>query len=418
MIRFIWTLIVLAATAASSVQAQALSGAMPSGRMVFTPEEVRIEVGCPSPLLERLTDGIVIPIATICDPKTWKFVQSPTVACKGRTMDVLGVRFQGSDAIVVAEALTLTERYFHVRLLTSLEDAHGPLAQVEEVSRMRWCTDQGSATTAQVVLPQDSCREARQFAAAFDYRAPLSNRILTNGFSFFVRMAGEPPAHFDAQGALDDLRSSFGTALTIWMSALQENDDLLTPAVRAFLAARTYKSPGGYSMLLPPQVVRLSCPHAATFIVEFNFGAGDTFPTTLGTLMLARARLEGRTIALNLRDVDCFKTMLRFDSSKRLALRDDRCVNLLPVLTHELGHAFGMDHILESSGTALMNSRLSESGTVPTRLDVATFVATLERSITGAAPGALEFRASEGLQAPKDWAPTPSRPAGRVSVRE
>ena len=113
-------------------------------------------------------------------------------------------------------------------------------------------------------------------------------------------------------------------------------------------------------MLLPPQVVRLSCPHAATFIVEFNFGAGDTFPTTLGTLMLARARLEGRTIALNLRDVDCFKTMLRFDSSKRLALRDDRCVNLLPVLTHELGHAFGMDHILESSGTALMNSRLSE----------------------------------------------------------
>jgi hypothetical protein len=134
--------------------------------------------------------------------------------------------------------------------------------------------------------------------------------------------------------------------------------------------------------------------------------------------MLARARLEGRTIALNLRDVDCFKTMLRFDSSKRLALRDDRCVNLLPVLTHELGHAFGMDHILESSGTALMNSRLSESGTVPTRLDVATFVATLERSITGAAPGALEFRASEGLQAPKDWAPTPSRPAGRVSARE
>jgi len=415
-IRVLWSLIVLGATATCGVHAQALSGAMPSGMMVFTPEEVRIKAGCSSPRVERLADGVVIPIATICDPSTWKTVSSPTVACKGRTIDVLGVRFRGSEVIVVAESLTLTERYFHVRLLTSLEDAHGPLAQVDEVSRIHWCTDEASATTAQVVLPPDSCREARQFAAAFDYRTPLSNRILTNGFSFYVRMAGEPPAHFDVPGASDDLRSSFGTALTIWMSALQDNDDLLTPAVRAFVAGRTYKSTGGYSMLLPPQVVRLSCPHAATFIVEFNFGAGDTFPTTLGTLMLARARLEGRTIALNLRDVDCFRNMLRFDNSKRLALRDDRCVNLLPVLTHELGHAFGMDHIPESAGTALMNSQLSERGTVPTRLDVAAFVATLARSITGAAPGALEFRASEGLLAPKDWVPSPSRSLGRVSA--
>lgn len=415
MIRARLSLFVLAAAGWSSIHAQVLSGALPPGRMVFTPDEVRILVGCAVPRQERLTEDVVIPIAAICDSGAWKKAPAPATACIGPTMVVLGVRFKGSDSIVLAETLTFTERHFHMRLLTSLEDAHGPWTQVEEVSRIRWCTDEGSAKAAQVVLPQDSCREARQFAAAFDYGAPLSNRILTNGFSFFVRMAGDPRPDLDVPTAMDDLRSSFGTALTIWMSALQDNDDLLTPAVRAFVAGRVHKSPGGYSMLLPPQVVRLSCPHAATFIVEFNFGAGDTFLNTPGTLMLARARLEGRTIALNLRDVDCFKTMLRFDSSKRLALKDDRCVNLLPVLTHELGHAFGMDHIPDATGTALMNPRLSDSGSVPTRLDIAAFVSTLERSITGAAPGDLEFRASEGLLAPTEWTSASRRAAGRAS---
>ena len=418
MIRGLRLLVMLAAAGAIGVHAQVLSGALPAGTIVFTPEEVRILTGCPSFRQERLADGVAIPIATICDPSAWRRVQSPTVSCKGRTMAVLGVRFWGSNTLVLAESLSITERYFHVRLLTTLEDAHGPSTQVAEVSRVNWCADEANQELIEIALPPDSCREPRQFAAAFDYGAPLNNRILTNGFSFFVRTVGDPPPDFDAAAAMDDLRSSFGSALTIWMSALQDNDDLLTPAVRSFLAGRIYKSQGGYSMLLPPQVVRLSCPHGATFVVEFNFGAGDTFLTLPGTLMLARARVEGRTIALNLRDVDCFKTILRFDSSKRLPLKDERCVNLLPVLTHELGHAFGMDHISDAAGTALMNARLLDIGTVPTRLDVASFVGTLERSITGAAPGDLEFRASGGLMAPKDWVPIVRSYPRQASGRE
>lgn len=93
--------------------------------------------------------------------------------------------------------------------------------------------------------------------------------------------------------------------------------------------------------------------------------------------------------------------------------RDHAAVGV--ALTHELGHAFGMDHMSYSTDTALMNPRLSDDGSVPTRLDVAAFVATLERSITDAAPGALEFRASEGLLAPKDWMPTSRHSAGRAS---
>ena len=411
-------LILLTSMCASLVRAEMLSGPPLSGRILFTPDEVQISAGCLSPRTVRLEDTVAIPIADICNSSAWKKASSPVPSCKGRTMAVLGVRFLGSDALVLAESFSIADRDFHIRLLTVLEDAQGPSNQVASVSRVTWCTDEASYKAAEIVLPAGSCKEPRQFAVAFDYDAPLSNKILTNGFSFYVRVVGTLPADFDLRAAQDDMKAAFGTALTIWMSALKDNDDLLTPAVRAFLERRTLKSQSGYQILLPPQVLRLSCPQAATFVVELNFGSGDSFPTMLGTLMLARARLEGRTIALNLRDVDCFKIMLRFEgASKTLPLRDARCANLLPVITHELGHAFGLEHISDATGVALMNARLSDSGTVPTRIDVAALVAVLERSVIGAAPGELEFHASDGLLAPHGWTPKVSRVEDNASVR-
>lgn len=404
---------------ASIAHAQTLSSPPVAGRIVFTPDEVRISAGCSSQRVVRLEDDLVVPIASICDDSTWSKEPARKSECTGRMMMVLAVRFVGSATPVIAQGFSIADQGFHIQLLTALEDAHGPSSQVESVSRVRWCTDLGGPEVAEPALPPGSCREPRQFAAAFDYNTPLSNKILTNGFSFYARLAGDPPDGFDLPAVLEDVRSSFGTALTIWMSALKQNDDLLTPRVRAFITSRTSTSQNGYQLLLPPQVVRLACPQAATFVVELNFGSGDTFPDTPGTLMLARARLEGRTIALNLRDVDCFKPILKFGiADKTLPLRDDRCDNLLPVLAHELGHAFGLEHVPDSAGIALMNERLSEAGSVPTRIDVAAVVAAFERSVVGAAPGALEFRASDGLLAPKGWTPRERHVSGAEAATD
>ena len=191
-------------------------------------------------------------------------------------------------------------------------------------------------------------------------------------------------------------------ALIIWTVALQDNAALLTPATRGFIQARTSTSAGGYVLLTPPQVVRPRCPHTVTFAVELNFGGGAIFPISPLFLTSAWTRVDGRTIALNMRDVPCFGMMADLTAGQ-LTLKNERCVNLLPVLTHELGHPCGLVHVPDASDLALMNSVLSERAAVPTRLNVSAFVAVLDRPVAGARPGELEFREAAGLRAPADW---------------
>ena len=387
---------------ATSVQAQGtISGVQPAGLTLFTPEYVRIVGGCPETQKVDLAPGMSVGMEHLCDPSHWTRTVRP-VACTGATMAILGVGFRGRPGTVLAESLVLSEKHFHIRLFGRMEDAHGPKAEVEKVERVEWCIGE-TPDPGPPQLPATACTESRQFAVAFDYGTPMSNKILTNGFSFYIRVSGRPPVDLDFDAVAAEVLSSFQNAMTIWTAALSDHNALLTPDIRAFIKSRTATSTGGYQLLTPPQVVRLECPQAATFIIEISFGGDGVFPSYPSPLMLAKGRLEGRTIALNLRDVDCFKTISRYDAANMLPLKDDRCTNLLPVLVHELGHAFGIPHIPQEQGSALMNPELQASATVPRELDVRAFVTALERSITGAQPGVLEFRASEGLLAPKGW---------------
>lgn len=377
------------------------SAAPVPGAVSFFPEVASLGGECNVQTKVPIAVNTVVDIQNVCSPAQWRAKPASLAPCAARSIAVLAVHFQGREEAVLAEHLVLDRQSFHLRLFGLFEDVHGDRQALATVERVEWCTT-APAPTSRPDLPAGSCTEPRQIAVAFDYGTPLNNKILTNGFSFYIRLSGTPPANFDEERAAADVLASFGRSLTIWTAALQDNDALLTESVRTFVKARQSKSPGGFVLLTPPQVIRLRCPHTATFVVELNFGGDSVFPANSLFLTLAKARVEGRTIALNMRDVTCFKT---FDAINlgQLPLRQDNCVNLLPVLMHELGHAFGLDHIPIGGGAALMNPVLSGSATVPTQTDVRALVSALDRSISGARPGELEYRQAEGLQAPPDW---------------
>lgn len=382
-------------------QSQAV-GFQPGSLILVTPEYVQISGGCNTNQKINLISGTAFKLDDVCTSSSWGHSAPDTSACLGTTISILAVTFHHQIEPVLVESLVVTEQNFHMRLFGRLEDAHGPRSELNEIRRLDWCVGTTFTSDPQP-LPLSACREPRQFAVAFDYLSPLSNKILTNGFSFYIRVAGKPSLEFRFDPFAEEVLASFQRAITIWVAALSDHDALLTPAIRDFIASRTSKSAGGYTLLTPPQVIRLMCPQTATFVIEINFGGDGLFPSFPSPIMLAKGRLEGRTIALNLKDVTCFKTMPEFNAEKRLQFSDGRCTNLLPVLTHELGHAFGMEHIEEISGSALMNPRLADTTLEPTQLDIRALVTVLEKSITGAQPGVLEFRATEGVLAPKIW---------------
>lgn len=128
-------------------------------------------------------------------------------------------------------------------------------------------------------------------------------------------------------------------------------------------------------------------------------------------LALARAKIEGRTVALNMSGIPCFHTELKFDANHQPIFETSNgCVNLIPVLTHELGHALGLVHPDSPGIHSVMDSYFSRDALAPTNLDIKRFVDVLNESIEGAAPGRLQFVSSSGVRPPIDWIPRAVRP--------
>lgn len=249
-----------------SASAQLTISASPVlGTTSFTPENVYLGSECPAVGKVALPPHAVVATEDVCSPTKWQTRAPSPTACATRVFAVLGVRFHGRPDLVLVEQLTLDRTHFHLQLFGVLENAHGERKNLATIERVEWCAGMAMKSEA-VELPANSCQEPRQFAVAFDYETPLNNKILTNGFSFHLRIAGTPPVGFDVESAAAEVLSSFGRALTVWISALQDNDALLTPATRAFVRSRTSTSSGGFVLLTPPQVVRLLCPHTATIL--------------------------------------------------------------------------------------------------------------------------------------------------------
>lgn len=324
---------------------------------------------------------------------------TPAGACAEDGFWIFAVTFQGDAAPALAEAVALTkDRVLHLDLFEPWSQAHGPIENVRQVVRLTACRERLRDKTA---LPATFCSEPRQMAVAFDYKTPLSNRIFTNGFSFYVRVSGSKPESFDLDAFRHEVRSAFQHGISLWTSALHERQHLLDEPLRRFLETRISRSASGYVLLMPPQVIELRCPQTATFVVDLSFGNRSLFPRP--PLVLAKAQTEGRTVALNVFDIRCYRTEFRFNDKKQLSFElPGGCLNLVPIMTHELGHAFGIKHI-DGPQHALMDSRFSRDALVPTDRDVVELVAVLNRSIVGTRPGEIMMVSSDGVQPPHDF---------------
>lgn len=355
-----------------------------AGRVVaFDRENVAFSEGCggggndiPWTKIARLEFGG-------CDSKPDASLQAIESRCVDERFWVFMVEFKGYGTPVISESAAITkDGLLHIDMFDPWDQAHGTIDYVRQVTKVTVCRGE---IKREVTLPNSYCSEPRQVAVAFDYRTPFSNRVLTNGFSFYLRVSGKRPENFDLDAFRKEIRSAFQHGISLWTSALQDHKHLLTAPIQRFLETRTSRSKSGYTLLTPPQVIELSCPQSATFVVDLSFGNRSLFPRP--PLVLAKAQTEGRTVALNVFDIKCYQTELWFDEKKRLRFElAGGCLNLVPIMTHELGHAFGIKHIDDSENHALMDSRFSRDALTPTERDVIEFVAVLGRGLISAKP--------------------------------
>lgn len=317
--------------------------------------------------------------------------------CLVQDLEAMVIFFRSSHKPLFAEVINISpQSIFSAHLYRPWIQFYGPSREVSEIYHLKVCRKLNDDVSQ---IPQTYCSEPRQVAINFNYNTPFNNKIMTNGFSFYLEAVGNVPPGFSLDEFGQQVRDGFQKSILIWTSKLSEKNSAMPKKVVEFVTGRTSKSKEGMQLFVPPQVIQQICPQPATFRVQVHFERNKFFPSY--PLTLARSQIEGRTIALNLFDFHCMKSDFVFDAKKRLTFDlANNCKNLIPILTHELGHAFGLNHLDKAGHHSVMDSTLSLDALTPTDTDAFNLAGILMKSINGAVPGKLEFITSEGVMPP------------------
>lgn len=320
-----------------------------------------------------------------CTPRPVTPYSSGGAICS-QTASLHELRFANPAALVHASDYQLGEGRVHFVSADGSQVAHGPAAGLTSATRRLVCLD---AVQALRPLP-GFCTETRQWAINFSYDPAFGNMILTRGVSFYLEdEEGNPRAADDPLGAT--IRQAFGSAVTIWMGALQDRRSALPDRARQVIDSMISRS-SNYSLLTPPQVIRVGCADSATFVVRYASRSERDLVNPDGSdPKAARAQVEGRTLLINGVRYPCWKA----DLQRRLSLGPDpvsglECRNLVPVLVHELGHAFGLAGHVDGDQPSIMDSVIREDLLWPTPRDADDLAAVLTSPIAGAPAGRLD----------------------------
>ena len=281
----------------------------------------------------------------------------------------------------------LDDKRVHVRSVDGLTTWHGDRSRVRRVTRRLVCR----STLTEPGDLRGFCREQVQFAVNFGPEPVFGNRILTRGLSFFLEdETGKPVSTNDPAGPM--IREALGTALTEWMGALQDRSTALPPEGQAALAGMISTSKGGYRLLTPPQVVQVGCLDTASFVIRYAFKDQRGLIVN-GDTKAARAELKGRTIWINGVAYPCWKASAKAEihlDEAAVPPTSGRCYNLVPILVHELGHAFGLTGHRDLARASIMDSQIRPAALRPTADDADDLIQILLRPIAGAPAGRLD----------------------------
>jgi len=214
------------------------------------------------------------------------------------------------------------------------------------------------------------------------------NLLFSLGYTLYIDFDSAGKISLEEQRSVTSaITSGFRTAIMNWTASLNYNRSTLNPLIVRYIDDNIFVD-GDKRIFNAPQVFTVNCPKDANFIIKIFLKNGEKFPDKD---VIAKAQIQGRTIILNMHDFH-----LKY-ASGLFNVRDmEGNINIVPVIAHELGHSFGLEHTPDEN--SIMNASFNHIGSFPTKNDGKLFADILLKTLNPKSPGFFDPNDCSGLK--------------------